>query len=228
MSSLLSSYETEFKTTFDEVVHTLSTADTLPLPQRNSTLSTIEQQKDELLDLVDQMDIEVNNSVTDSGQRANLKAKLRDYKKQIQLKIKIPLQSLQDSRDRAALFGDVGGGDAQTTLGGNAGNLSEEQRQQLLSSHQLLNKTGDKLRDASRIAHETEGIGSQIMMDLRAQRETLENSRQTLFQADSYVDRSMRTLKVMSRRLVANKLISYAIIAVLILLILLVLFSKFR
>ena len=227
MSSLLSSYETEFKTTFDEVVHTLSTADTLPLPQRNSTLSTIEQQKDELLDLVDQMDIEVNNSVTDPGQRANFKSKLRDYKKQIQLKIKIPLQSLQDSRDRAALFGDAGSGDAQT-LGGNAGNLSEEQRQQLLSSHQLLNKTGDKLRDASRIAHETEGIGSQIMMDLRAQRETLENSRQTLFQADSYVDRSMRTLKVMSRRLVANKLISYAIIAVLILLILLVLFSKFR
>lgn len=84
------------------------------------------------------------------------------------------------------------------------------------------------MRDATRIAVDTEGVGSQIMMDLRSQRETLENARQTLFQADSYVDKSIRTLKTMSRRLVANKFISYAIIAVLILLILLVLFSKFK
>lgn len=84
------------------------------------------------------------------------------------------------------------------------------------------------MRDASRLANETEGIGSQIMMDLRSQRETLENARDTLFQADSYVDKSIKTLKVMSRRLIANKAISYAIIAVLILLIILVIFSKFR
>lgn len=129
-----------------------------------------------------------------------------------------------DSRDRDMLFGEQfhDGGDQDMS------NMNEEQRQQLLANHNILNKTGERLRDASRIANETEGIGSQIMMDLRAQRETLENSRQTLFQADSYVDKSIKTLKVMSRRLIANKFISYAIIAVLILLILLVLFSKFK
>ena len=51
------------------------------------------------------------------------------------------------------------------------------------------------------------------------------NSRNTLL--NTYVDKSIQTLKSMSRRITANKFISYAIIAVLILLILLVLASKF-
>lgn len=223
MNSLLASYETEFKSTFDLAEHGLSVARTQSLPERNVTLSHVEEQKDELFDLLDQMDIEVNNSISNPTERANFKSKLREYKKEINGKIKQPLQNLVDVRDRDMLFGD------QTNEANlDTSNMNEEQRQQLLANHQLLNKTGDRLRDASRIANETEGIGSQIMMDLRSQRETLENSRQTLFQADSYVDKSIKTLKVMSRRLIANKFISYAIIAVLILLILLVLFSKFR
>ncbi|CAB4252293.1 similar to Saccharomyces cerevisiae YMR197C VTI1 Protein involved in cis-Golgi membrane traffic [Maudiozyma barnettii] len=224
MNSLLSSYDTEFKTTFDQTEQALQAAKGQSLPERNTTLSHIEEQKDELFDIVDQMDIEVNNSINDPTARANFKSKLRDYRKQINDSIKAPLQNLMDSRDRDMLFGEQfhDGGDQDMS------NMNEEQRQQLLANHNILNKTGERLRDASRIANETEGIGSQIMMDLRAQRETLENSRQTLFQADSYVDKSIKTLKVMSRRLIANKFISYAIIAVLILLILLVLFSKFK
>lgn len=203
----------------------LASARAQSLSDRNSTLSHVEEQKDELLDLVDQMDIEVNNSITDATQRAGVKARLREYRKEVADKVRTPLQQLMDARDRDMLFG---GAEQSGIPGGADANMTEEQRQQLLQSHNVLNRTGDRLRDASRIAAETEGIGSQIMADLRAQRETLENSRQTLFQADSYVDKSIKTLKTMSRRLVANKFISYAIIAVLILLILLVLFSKFK
>lgn len=218
MSSLLSSYETDYKSTLEQARSSLKEAAGQPVAQRNSTLKQIESQQEELYDLIDQMEIEVNNSITNSQDRASYKAKLRDYKKQVQTTLKQPLQKLMDSRDRDLLFGDAAV----------PSDLNEEQRQQLLSNHQILQNSGDKLRDATRIATETEGVGSQIMMDLRSQRETLENARQTLFQADSYVDKSVRTLKTMSRRLVANKFISYAIIAVLILLILLVLFSKFR
>ncbi|GMM54118.1 v-SNARE protein [Maudiozyma humilis] len=227
MSSLLSSYESEYKSTLALALQNLAAAPSQTLAERNSTLSHVEEQKDELLDLVDQMDIEVNNAVADATQRAGVKARLRGYRKEIADKVRTPLQQLMDARDRDALFGSSAGGSAAGMPGADA-NMTEEQRQQLLQSHNVLNRTGERLRDASRIAAETEGIGSQIMADLRAQRETLENSRQTLFQADSYVDKSIKTLKTMSRRLVANKFISYAIIAVLILLILLVLFSKFR
>ena len=217
MSSLLISYESDFKTTLEQAKASLAEAPSQPLSQRNTTLKHVEQQQDELFDLLDQMDVEVNNSIGDAAERATYKAKLREWKKTIQSDIKRPLQSLVDSGDRDRLFGDL-----------NASNIDDDQRQQLLSNHAILQKSGDRLKDASRIANETEGIGSQIMMDLRSQRETLENARQTLFQADSYVDKSIKTLKTMTRRLVANKFISYAIIAVLILLILLVLFSKFK
>lgn len=218
MSSLLSSYEADFISTLEQACLSLKDARGQPVAQRNLTLKQVESQQEELYDLIDQMEVEINNSVTGGQERAALKAKLRDYKKQVQASLKQPLQRLMDSRDRDVLFGDAA----------IPSDVDEDQRQQLLSNHQILQSSGDKLRDASRIATETEGIGSQIMMDLRSQRETLENARDTLFQADSYVDKSIRTLKTMSRRLVANKFISYAIIAVLILLILLVLFSKFR
>lgn len=218
MSSLLSSYESDFKSTLEQACSSLQGAPGEPVSQRNTTLKQVESQQEELYDLIDQMEIEVNNTITNGQERALYKSKLRDYKKQVQSSLKQPLQKLIDSRDRDLLFGDAGV----------PSDLSEEQRQQLLSNHQILQSSGDKLKDATRIATETEGIGSQIMMDLRSQRETLENARNTLFQADSYVDKSIRTLKTMSRRLVANKFISYAIIAVLILLILLVIFSKFR
>ncbi|CCD26635.1 v-SNARE protein VTI1 NDAI_0I00660 [Naumovozyma dairenensis CBS 421] len=227
MSSVLTSYETEFQTSFEQTINALKGAPAQQLPQRNSTLKQIEEQKDELLDLTDQMDIEINNSMSmNPNDRAIYKAKLRQYKKDIESQIKIPLQKLIDMKDRDLLFGD-----SLNNMNNNNNGMdgtTEEQRQQMLANHAILQKSGDKLKDASRLANETEGIGSQIMMDLRSQRETLENSRQTLFQADSYVDKSIRTLKVMSTRLIANKFISYAIIAVLILLILLVLFSKFR
>ncbi|SCU91770.1 LAFA_0F05688g1_1 [Lachancea sp. 'fantastica'] len=220
MSSLLSSYEAEFQTTLQQAKTLLSVAPSQPISQRTGTLKEVEQQHDELLDLIDQIEIEVNNGALDLQERSLFKEKVRKYKKQVQTDVKLQLQQLEDSRNRDLLFGDANGD--------NEPNASSGQRQQLLSNHAILSRTGDKLRDATRMAVDTEGVGSQIMMDLRAQRETLENARQTLFQADSYVDKSIRTLKTMSRRLVANKFISYAIIAVLILLILLVLFAKFK
>ncbi|EDO19497.1 hypothetical protein Kpol_1018p25 [Vanderwaltozyma polyspora DSM 70294] len=225
MSSLLGSYESDFKITFDQALSALSLAAGQPIPQRNASLKQIEQQQDELLDLVDQMEIEVNNSVSDVQERATFKSKLRDYKKRVQSELKEPLQKIMDARDRDLLFGEAANA---AGLENDGSYMDEDQRQQLLQNHSILQKSGDRLRDATRISKETEGIGAQIMNDLRSQRETLENARQTLFQADSYVDKSMKTLKTMSRRLVANKFISYAIIGVLVLLILLVLFSKFR
>ncbi|KAL3233507.1 t-SNARE VTI1 [Nakaseomyces bracarensis] len=223
--SLLQSYESEFKATLEQGKAALVKASAQALPERNGTLKQIEEQKDELYDLLDQMALEVTNSVDGAQERANYKARIREWKTQVNNELRQPLQKLLDARDKDELFGSAANnGNANLDLEG----MNDEQRQQLLANHATLQRSGDKLRDASRLANETEGIGSQIMMDLRSQRETLENARDTLFQADSYVDKSIKTLKVMSRRLIANKAISYAIIAVLILLILLVIFSKFR
>ena len=215
MSSLLQNYESECQVAINQAKVLLSNASSdagvLQSGGSSEILSQIEQYYEESLDLIDQMEIELNNtgSSLDSKARASYKAKIRDYRKQCQNDIKTPLKKLIADNDRAQL------------LQGHTFE-NDEQRQQLLSNHAILQRTGDKLTDGTRLASETENVGAQIMMDLRSQRETLENARQTLFHADSYVDKSISTLKTMSRRLIANKFISYAIIAVLILLILLV------
>ncbi len=153
---------------------------------------------------------------------------MRDLKHDLQNDIVTPLNKLLEDKQRNLLFGDNNNTPDLNESNPDYNNLNEEQRQQLLDSHHVLNKTNTRLQDAQRMANDTEQIGSQIMTDLRSQRETLEHSRAHLTQADTYLDKSVRTLRTMSRRLVANKLISYAIIAVLILLILLVLYSKFH
>lgn len=76
MSSLLSNYEADFKTTLEQAKTLLSVAPTQPVNQRNGTLKEVEQLQDELLDLADQMEIEVNNGALDHAARSSFKAKL--------------------------------------------------------------------------------------------------------------------------------------------------------
>lgn len=218
MSQLLTSYESEFKTLLDSTKSEIAN-------KPRSTVA-IETNKDELLELLEQMDIEVNNHIP-AGDKAQWRAHMRDLKRDLQNSVVQPLNKLMEDRQRDILFGNV---DLEQGMDSNPdyANMDEEQRRQLLDSHHVLNKTNTRLQDAQRMANDTEQIGSQIMTDLRSQRETLEHSRAHLSQADTYLDKSVRTLRTMSRRLVANRVISYAIIAVLILLILLVLYSKFH
>lgn len=214
---MLQNYEAEYQIAVNQAKVLLGNAKNEAAGSRGGLLAQTEQYYRDSLELMEQMEIELNNTgdALEPGTRAQYKSKIRDYKKQLQAEVKGPLKQLTDDSARDQL------------LGGRHFD-SDEQRQQLLSNHAILQRSGDKLTDATRLASETENVGAQIMMDLRSQRETLENARQTLFHADSYVDKSIRTLKTMSRRLVANKFISYAIIAVLILLILLVIFAKFK
>lgn len=161
------------------------------------------------------MGIEVQN--LPSNQRSTYNTKLRQYKSQLD-DCKSNLNKLVDDQDRQDLFGS-----RYTDEDG----VSSDQRKQLLQNNSSLDRSSQRLKDSQRTALETESIGGNILNDLRSQREQIQGSRNTLATADNYVDKSIKTLKSMSRRLVANKFISYAIIGVLIVLIFLVLASKF-
>ncbi|GMM52740.1 v-SNARE protein [Starmerella bacillaris] len=171
---------------------------------------------EEAYQLVERMVISVNALPTD--ERAQHNATIRSYRSEIdEIKKNLALkQSQADQTARNELFGDRDYADA-----------GSEQRSALLNNQQRLERSSDRLRDAQRVGNETESIGAGILNDLRGQREQIINSRNTLTEADGHVDRSMRTLRGMARRMAANKLLSYAIIAVLVLLILFVLASKF-
>ena len=100
------------------------------------------------------------------------------------------------TNDRSKLFGDryTDNPDADAQL---------EQRQQLLSGTDRLNRSSGRLRESQRIALETEQIGAGTLSDLQRQRETIEHTRERLLESESYTDRSIKTLRGMARRYVA-------------------------
>lgn len=75
-----------------------------------------------------------------------------------------------------------------------------EQRQQLLSGTERLDRSSQRLRDSQRIANETEDIGRDTLADLQLQRETIQHTRMNMLESEGYVDRSVKTLRGMARR----------------------------
>ncbi|KAG7148735.1 Vesicle transport v-SNARE protein vti1 like [Verticillium longisporum] len=105
---------------------------------------------------------------------------------------------------------------------------AERARQQLLSGSDRLDRSTQRLKNSQALANETEAIGASTLADLHRQRETIQHTHETLLQSEGYVDRSVKTLRGMARRMATNRVITIAIITILVLLIVAVIFSKFR
>ncbi|ODV86980.1 hypothetical protein CANARDRAFT_27317 [[Candida] arabinofermentans NRRL YB-2248] len=216
MSDLFDTYESDFKLAYSEAQQKIQQI--YGLSDQNKRIALMQQTErllDDDYDLLDSMTLEIQQIAT--HQRSSYNAKVRTYKQDME-RLKSDLKSLMDDNDRVNLFG------------GSAANQQDDynQRQTLLTSNSSLDRSTQRLHDATRTALETEDVGSSILDNLRSQREQILNARDTLNEADTYVDRSLKTLKSMTRRMATNKMITYGIIAVLIMLIFLVLISKFR
>ena len=98
------------------------------------------------------------------------------------------------TNDRSKLFG------ARYSDNPEAGDAQLEQRQQLLSGTDRLTRSSGRLRESQRIAIETEEIAAGTMRDLHGQRQQIEGTRERLLQSEGFTDRSIKTLKEMSRR----------------------------
>ena len=125
-----------------------------------------------------------------SATRSRINQRFRNFESDIDT-AKRKLKEL--SSDKKALFGnrytDEPDGDVQL-----------EQRQQLLSGTERLDRSSQRLRESQRIANETEDIGRGTLADLNTQREQILNTRSRLLESEGYVDRSVKTLRTMGRR----------------------------
>nr|ACD75403.1 putative vesicle transport v-SNARE protein [Starmerella bombicola] len=223
MSEYLVSHESDFQFIQSEIRDKLEALRENGANAGNfkSEVSKAEDSIEEALEILERMSAEVQGIPT--SERSQFNTKIRGHRAEID-KAKRELRKLTDQQGKAQLFG------GRETASGESAEYNDDassQRQQLLSNQQRLERSSDRLRDAQRVGNETEAIGAGILTDLRGQREQITNSRNTLMEADSYVDKSLRTLRSMARRMAANRVISYAIIAILILLIIFVLASKF-
>jgi vesicle transport through interaction with t-SNAREs protein 1 len=128
---------------------------------------------------------------------ANLKSKYNARFRNFETDLDSSKRKLESyTNDRSKLFGnrytDNPDGDVQL-----------EQRQQLLSGTDRLQRSSGRLTAAQRMALETEQIGAGTLSDLHSQREQIMRTRETLLESETYTDRSIKTLKGMARRYVA-------------------------
>lgn len=124
-----------------------------------------------------------------SANRTKVNQRLRNFESDIDV-AKRKLRSLAD--DRSALFG--------ARYSDNPNDVQLEQRQQLLSGTDRLDRSSQRLKASQALANDTEAIGASTLADLRVQRETIENTTNTLLISEGYVDRSVKTLRGMARR----------------------------
>jgi vesicle transport through interaction with t-SNAREs protein 1 len=126
-----------------------------------------------------------------SSARSKIKPRHRNYIHDLDVS-RHALVKFAQNAERDALFGVRGGS--------GSGDAVVDQRQQLLSGTDRLERSSQRLRDSQRIANETEGIGASILGDLRVQREQISSTHNTLNDSERYLDRSIKTLRGMARR----------------------------
>jgi vesicle transport through interaction with t-SNAREs protein 1 len=121
--------------------------------------------------------------------RSKVNQRFRNHESDVDT-AKSKLQRLSD--DRSALFG--------ARYSDNPNDVQLEQRQQLLSGTDRLERSSQRLRDSQRVANETEAVGASTLADLHRQRAIIQHTGDTLLESEGYVDRSVKTLRGMARR----------------------------
>ncbi|KAG0652867.1 Vesicle transport v-SNARE vti1 [Hyphodiscus hymeniophilus] len=214
-SELFSSYEAELKLVQADLSQKLDQIPDLAGEPRKAALSQAERALEEANELLDQMRLEKTN--IPSAIRPKINQRLRNHESDYD-SAKRKITSL--ANDRSALFG--------ARYSDNPNDVQLEQRQQLLSGTDRLDRSSQRLKASQALANDTEAIGASTLADLRVQRDQIQHTGDVLLESEGYVDRSVKTLRGMARRMATNRIITIAIITVLVLLIIAVIISKFR
>ncbi|KAL9059887.1 MAG: hypothetical protein Q9162_000957 [Coniocarpon cinnabarinum] len=184
-------YSAELNLVTADLTQKLDTLPSLPAQDRSSTTSACDRLLDEASELLTSMKMEKASVPTDSKQK--IAQRLRNHESDVD-SLKRRLATLNS--DKAKLFGSRYRDDPEMGFG----DEQQEQRQQLLSGTDRLNRSSQRLRDSQRIANETEQIGAGTLADLAQQRTQLEGTRERLLESEGYTDRSIKTLRGMARR----------------------------
>jgi len=223
-TALFDSYEQDFIQFIETIRERLETTNSEDVKneQKRSTLSRVERELDEADEMVSQMEIEIQS--IPSSIRSQYHTRLRSAKADLQKYKKL----LADSRTQLARA------DLLTSKANPNGGFSSSDdpyaastdRTRLLAGATILEQGTKRLQQSQQLALETESQGAEILVNLRSQREQIENSRDTLQRADLAIDRASSTLKQMVRRMYQQRGVTAAIIAVLVILIVVIAWEK--
>jgi vesicle transport through interaction with t-SNAREs 1 len=218
-TALFDSYEQDFKQFIETIREKLEGDENQEGEQRKASLRRVEMELDEADEMVSQMDIEIQGipqSIRPQYQTRlrTAKADLSRYKKLFKdLSAQLARSTLLASSSPRPYSSDDPYG-------------SSSDRSRLLAGTTLLEDGTKRLQESQRLALETEEQGTDILSNLRLQREQIENSRSTLEMANNSISRASKTLSGMFRRMYQQRFVTGAIIAILIFLIIIVVWSK--
>ncbi|KFA79021.1 hypothetical protein S40288_00586 [Stachybotrys chartarum IBT 40288] len=197
-SELFSSYEAELKLVHADLSQKLEQIPELAGEPRKAAIHQAERALEEADELLDQMRLEKQNIPTSTRGKAN--QRFRNWESDTD-SARRKLTTL--SSDRSALFGS-----RYTDEPAGSSDIHMEQRQQLLSGTDRLDRSTQRLKSSQALANETEAIGASTLADLHRQRETIQHTHDRLVQSEGYVDRSVKTLRGMARWLQIGSRIS--------------------
>ncbi|EPX71241.1 SNARE Vti1 [Schizosaccharomyces octosporus yFS286] len=187
----------------------------------NTASQACQRLLNEIDEVIGQIEIEAGSVPT--AERGALNGRIRSYRAKLEEWRNI-FKTEMANANRKALFGQ-----RDTTADEYKGvDQDYDQRTRLLHGNSRLEEASQRLLESQRVANETEGVGANILRDLHGQRNQLEHSLGVLGETSGHLDRSLRTLKTMARRLAMNRFFTTGIIAILVILILLILYNKFR
>lgn len=106
--------------------------------------------------------------------------------------------------------------------------IAEDQKRRLLDNSDRLERTGNQIQNAYRLAIESEEIGTQVLSNLSTQRETIQKGRARLRDTDAELGRSGRLMNMMILRSIRDKFALYLIAAVFVLAIILTIYFSVK
>ncbi|KAF9075955.1 vesicle transport v-snare protein vti1 [Rhodocollybia butyracea] len=218
-TALFDSYEQDFKQFIQIISEKLEADENQDGEQRKATLRRVEMELDEADEMVSQMDIEIQG--IPQSLRPGYQTRLRTAKADLS-RFKKMFKDVSAQLARASLLGSS----SPRPYSSDDPYGSSTDRSRLLAGTAILEDGTKRLQDSHRLALETEEQGADILLNLRQQREQIENSRGTLEMANSSISRASNTLTGMIRRMYQQRFVTGAIIAILVLLIIIVVWSK--
>lgn len=168
MGSLIEDYEQQYSQITAEATSLIGRLGSATSTSEKRKLNEdIESQLEEANTILEQIGLEIRDC--DPSQRPGLTSKLNCYNAE--------LKRLKQEFVKAKATQSGANGGHLDNNDDDLYNFGEDQRQRLLDNSERLERTGNHLSNAYRIAVETEEIGAGVLRDLENQRETLTRAR---------------------------------------------------
>ncbi|KAK7869486.1 hypothetical protein R5R35_008198 [Gryllus longicercus] len=205
MASLMESYEQQYAVLTADITAKIGKLSNAHGVDKKSLVLDVERHIEEAQELLEQMELEVRE--VEAASRPRLRTRVDSYRAEL------GRLSQEFMKVRSPPFQDVciSGFFGQDDLYGTGVSMNDEQKLRLLDNTERMERTGRNLSTGYRIILETEDIGSQVLQELSAQRETIQKSRSRLRETDAELGRSTRLLSGMVMRSMQHRFILFGV-----------------